>query len=134
MAEPVEQVELLTLSRLWLFERYLFRFMDRPLASPWRLRLLALAVPTFAAVFALLAVFTPFTPTGAAGTGLVPYLLLPGVLVWWALTRLSAGAKLDEVVLDHTRLMWHLRREPAPLRPTCLSSVSSGPTIGHARG
>lgn len=129
MADDVEQVELLTLTRLWLFPRYLFRFLDRPLGSPWNLRLLGLALPTFVVTFLLLAVLTPFTPTGGLGLGLVPYLLVPGLLVWWALTRVAAGAKLWEVVWSHVRLLAHARRRRDAIRVTRFASRLSGPGL-----
>lgn len=128
------QVELQTLTRLWLFPTYLYRFLDRPLGSPWNLRLILLAVPAFAVSFLLLAP-TPITFTTGQGLGLVGYVLLPGLFVWWALTRLAGGARLWEVVFSQVRGGWQLRHTAPVLRPVRLRSRVSGPWLtGGFRG
>lgn len=121
-----EQIELLTLTRLWLFPRHLYRFLDRPLASPINLRLIALAVPAFAAAFLLLSL-TPLTLTSGLGLGMVPYLLVPGLFVWWALTRLAAGAKLLEVAGSQVRLVRARARRRTTLSSTRPRARAAGP-------
>lgn len=128
MSHDDTQIELLTLTRLWLFPRYLYRVLDRPLGSPWTLRLLGLAAVAFPAAMLLLAPL-PIGLRSAAGLGLVPHLFLPGMFVWWCLTRLAAGQKLPEVALSQARLAWHLRRRRDADRVTRLASRACGPWL-----
>ncbi len=108
MAAKSDELELLTLTRLWTFPRFIFRIMDKPLGTPINLRLVAWAVPTFFA-FWLLLTYTPIRLRTAQGLGLVPHLVLPGLVVWWALTQVGQGARPWEMAWSWLRLAWHAR-------------------------
>lgn len=115
------EINLATLTRLELFPRYLYRVGDKPLDTPVNLRAVAWSLLLIPGAW-LLSSFTPLSASGGMGFGLVPRLILPGLLVWVVLTKVGNGAKPWEVLHSYTRLGWHYRRRPVALRPVRLHS------------
>ncbi len=120
------QLHLATLTRLWLFPKYLYRIGDKALGNPINLRAVAwglLLVPTFWLASSLL----PGGVVGWSGLGLVPRLVLPILCIFFILTKIAHGAKPWEVAWSWLRMAWHLRRRPKPHLPIALRSCIRNP-------
>ncbi len=126
------QVELATLTRLYLFGRYLYRVGDKALGTPINLRIVGwamLLVPLFWIGTNLIGL----DPMTAMGSGLIPRLILPGLVVYLIVVKVTHGAKPHEVALSWTRMAWHQRRRPTLLRPITLHSHTRHPTPPRRR-
>lgn len=100
------QLELLTITGLWRFPRYLYRFMDKALGSPLNLRLVGWSLLVVPPVWLLLGQL----PVGWRGPGAAAHVFLPGTVVWLVLTKVASGAKPWEVVWAWVRMVWWARR------------------------
>jgi hypothetical protein len=117
--ERDDEVHLATLTRLWLFPRYLYRLGDKALDTPVNLRGVAWAL--------LLSSFGPIEPLTAKGAGLIPRLIVPSLLVWLILTKVAHGAKPWEVVWSWTRLGWYRRPRKTTSSAVVLTSCIRTP-------
>ena len=102
-------MRLLTLTRLWLFGRYLYRVGDVTLWTPISHRGLGYALAVFVPVWLVLALLR----VGMGGPGLTWRFVIPGLLVWWALHAVGEGQRPHEAVSSWARLCWHVVRAPA---------------------
>lgn len=105
MAER-ESIRLLTLTRLWLFGRYLYGVGEFRLWTPISHRAIGYVVAVFLPVWvALHWLDAPFT-----ASGLFVRFTIPGLLVWWALRTVAEGARPSELLTSWARLGWHATR------------------------
>lgn len=112
MSDEQQGMRLLTLTRLWLFGRYLYRVGDRSLWTPVSHRMLGYAVAVFVPVWVVLALLR----VSMGGPGLTYRFVIPGLLVWWALHVVGEGQRPHEPVVSWVRMVWHVVRTPA-VRP-----------------
>jgi hypothetical protein len=110
-----DSMRLLTLTRLWLFGRYLHSIGDYALWTPIPHRAVGYALAVGAPWWGVLALLR----VGFTGPGLTYHFVLPGLLVWWLLRAVAEGQRPSEVVASWARLGWHVartRRVPAVVR------------------
>jgi hypothetical protein len=108
-------MRLLTLTRLWLFGRYLYSVGDLRLWTPIPHRALGYGLAVFVPVWLLLAL----PGVGFGGPGLTWHFVVPGLTVWWLLRMVGEGQRPTEAVSSWGRLLWHAARTPA-VRPVAL--------------
>lgn len=106
-------IELLCLTGLWRFPRYIYRILDRGI-DPINLRLVMWVFGVFPLVTLVLSQ-TPIGFTTWGGLGLLPHVMLPLAVVYWGLTLVGHGAKPHELAWSWLRLTWAYRpaRRPA---------------------
>lgn len=105
----VEQIRLLTLTGLWRFQKYLHTVGGAALWEPIRWR----TISWVAAVFGATIILAHITHLGWLGPALTLRFVLPGIVVWWAMRQVDAGASPGELALSWLR--WAaatVRREP----------------------
>lgn len=119
-----DSIRLLDLTRLWQFSRYMYSFGEYRLWVPVSHRAvgytLAALVPLWGALQVLGVPWTAF--------GLTAHVVLPGLLVWWALRVVGDGARPQELVGSWLRLGWlGVRGERlVPVRVASRSRVDVG--------
>ena len=119
-------IPLLTLTRLWLFSRHLYGLNGRALWVPVSHRAVGYSLAVFAPLWLVLEwLGVPFH-----GFGWTVHAVLPGLLVWWALRTVGDGARPEELVWSWVRLVWHVARRRAGVRPARVRSVARCPVGG----
>lgn len=106
MTEDGSSLRLLTLTRLWLFGRFLYKFGDVRLWTPVPHRTIGYGSVVFSAFWVTLHLLG--VPMG--GPGLTFHFILPGVIVWWMLRAVGVGARPSEVASSWLRLGWFVAR------------------------
>jgi hypothetical protein len=101
-----DSMRLLTLTRLWLFGRYMYSAGDVRLWTPVSHRAIGYALAVFVPVWVALHVLG----VGWGGPGLTGHFVVPGLLVWWLLRMVGEGARPTEMVGSWARLGWHCAR------------------------
>jgi hypothetical protein len=98
---------LLTLTRLWLFGRYMYSVgNDVRLWTPVSHRAIGYALAVFVPVWVVLHVLR----VGWGGPGLTWHFVVPGLVVWWLLRVVGEGARPTEAVGSWARLVVHCAR------------------------
>lgn len=95
-----ETIRLLTLTRLWLFSRYLYRIGEWRLMVPLSHRALGYGLAVFVPVWIVLQWANVST---ASAVGMFVYGAIPAGIVWWALHLVGEGARPHELVTSWAR-------------------------------
>lgn len=113
MAER-EGMPLLTLTRLWLFGRFMYSVGDVKLWTPIPHRMLGYGLAVFVPTWLVLGGLRQ----GFSGPGLTFHFVIPGLLVWWLLRVVAEGQRPSETVGSWVRLGWHVAhtRRVRPVR------------------
>lgn len=101
-----DSMRLLTLTRLWLFGRYLYSLGEYRLWVPIPHRALGYGLAVFVPLWLVLHV----AGVGFKGPGLTWHFVIPGVLVWWLLRVVGEGARPTELVGSWLRMGRHVVR------------------------
>lgn len=123
MAEPSDSIRALTLTRLWLFSRYLYSVGDYRLWMPISHRGLGYTIAIVAPLWLVLY----WLDVPIAEAGLTLHFVLPGLLVWWALRLVGEGAKPTEIITSWARLVWHIVHRGERVVPVRVASRATTP-------
>ena len=112
----MEQTELLTLTRLWLYPRHLRTLFGHRLPLPISHRTLGWAALAFAPTWALLRLFG----VGWEHVWLTLRFVVPAAATWWLVRVAEAGGRPRESARSWVRYgAWHVRAwlsRPRPVR------------------
>jgi hypothetical protein len=109
VSEQREGLRLLTLTRLWLFGRFMYTLGEYKLWTPIPHRAIGYALAVLVPANVVLSLLrVPFS-----GPGLTWRVVVPVVFVWWLLRVVAEGARPSEVLGSWARLVWFVVRTPA---------------------
>lgn len=102
--DPSTDLELLTITRLWLFENKVYNIGQKALIVPVSVRAIGYAAAVFLPMSIVLSILGVSWVSSA--TAMFFRVALPGMIVWLALRYVSAGGKAHELVLAWVGYTW----------------------------
>lgn len=116
MSRDEGSIEMLTMTRLWLFGRSLHAVGKFRMPFPLSYRVIGYSLGVGVPWWTVLA----WLHVGFAHGGTTLHVVVPGAVVYWLLKKVDEGARASELVGTWTRFAWHslrgLRVRPVVLR------------------